>query len=175
MISQFFEKENEPEEMEIHKTTISTENELEKPVEESELKSSSIDKDSEEIKIHHTRLGGLVTLTTTVSEDSQNTPSTSDGINQDNITFNFCTPDQSESLVLKPDLKALNSVASEFNFSEPVIASPNVKNAVKQSQNITEQISPPDIETESDFPKTDGGDVEIPEVKEERITGNGSY
>ena len=28
MISQFFEKENEPEEMEVHKTTISTENEL---------------------------------------------------------------------------------------------------------------------------------------------------
>ena len=37
--------------MEVYKTTTSTENELEEPLEKSELKSSSIGKDSEEVKI----------------------------------------------------------------------------------------------------------------------------
>ena len=51
MIAGFFEKEDESEEMEVYKTTTSTENELEEPLEKSELKSSSIGKDSEEVKI----------------------------------------------------------------------------------------------------------------------------
>ena len=55
------------------------------------------------------------------------------GINQDNITFDFCQPENSETpLKNKPE----HDVTSEFSFSEPIEASPSGKRIVKKSQKI---------------------------------------
>ena len=55
------------------------------------------------------------------------------GINQDNITFDFCQPENSETpLKNKPE----HDVTSEFSFSEPIVASPSGKRIVKKSQKI---------------------------------------
>ena len=56
------------------------------------------------------------------------------GINQDNITFDFCQPENSETpLKNKPE----HDVTSEFSFSDPIEASPSGgKRIVKKSQKI---------------------------------------
>ena len=57
------------------------------------------------------------------------------GINQDNITFDFCQPENSETpLKNKPE----HDVTSEFSFSEPIEASPSGKRIVKKSQKIVD-------------------------------------
>lgn len=59
------------------------------------------------------------------------------GINQDNITFDFCQPENSETpLKNKPE----HDVTSEFSFSEPIVASPSGKRIVKKSQKIMDAI-----------------------------------
>merc|ERR1712051_1047158 len=74
------------------------------------------------------------TPTTNLSQESLDTPNTNLGINQDNITFDFCQPENSETpLKNKPE----HDVTSEFSFSEPIEASPSGgKRIVKKSQKI---------------------------------------
>merc|ERR1712051_502377 len=73
------------------------------------------------------------TPTTNLSQESLDTPNTNLGINQDNITFDFCQPENSETPLKN---KPKHDVTSEFSFSEPIEASPSGKRIVKKSQKI---------------------------------------